>query len=186
MTRPTRPSKRDRSYYQEVDVSSSSEYLSSYGVADSKRERRFLRNVCIIAGSVLLATFLWFFFRTFFEERAVKQFISNLSSKNYKAAHAQFGCTDATPCRDYDFAKFMEDWGDKSAYADVSGVSITLAEPCGNTIWVTIKHPKLPELGLAVDPDTKVITYAPEARCPGVWRIRDFPGKLWSFIQRRT
>ncbi len=163
----------------------SSDYLSNYGVADSKRERRFARNVAIVVGSVLLGAFLWYYFQTFFEVRAVNQFLSHLGAREYKAAHAQFGCTDATPCRDYDFAKFMEDWGDKSGFADVSGVKITLAESCGNTVWVTIKHPNQKELGLAVDPNTRNITYAPEARCPGVWRFRDFPGKLMAFVKRR-
>jgi hypothetical protein len=161
------------------------EYLSNYGVADAKREKRFLRTVILIVGAALVGALLWYYFRTFFEERAVQQFLTNLGSRDYKAAHAQFGCTEATPCRDYDFARFMEDWGDKSAFADVSKVKVTLAEPCGNTVWVTIKHPNQKELGLAVDTETRIITYAPEARCPGVWRIRDFPEKFMAFVKRR-
>lgn len=166
-------------------MATSGDYLSNFGVADAKREKRFLRTVALIVGSVLLATFLWLYFRTFYEERAVHQFLSNLQKHDYKTAHAQFGCTDATPCRDYDFTKFMEDWGDKSPYADVSNVKVTLAEPCGNTVWVTIKHPGQKELGLGVDTETRIITFAPEARCPGVWRAREFPEKLWAFVKRR-
>lgn len=163
----------------------SGHYMENFGVADARREKRFLRVVLMVVGAALLGTLFWYYYRTFFEERAVHQFLDNLAARDYKAAHAQFGCTDATPCRDYDFTKFMEDWGDKSPYADVSGVKITLAEPCGNMIWIAIKHPNQKELGLAVDPETRIITYAPEARCPGVWRVRDFPEKLLSFIKRR-
>lgn len=163
----------------------SGHYLANFGVSDAKREKRFLRVTLAVIGTALLGAFLWYYFRTFFEERAVSQFLDHLAARDYKAAHAQFGCTDATPCRDYDFTRFMEDWGDKSAFADVSKVKITLAEPCGNTVWVSVRHPSQKELGLAVDPETRIITYAPEARCPGVWRVRDFPEKFLAFVKRR-
>jgi hypothetical protein len=159
------------------------EYLTNYGVSDARRERRIFRTAAIIIGSALLGTFLYFYFRNFKDEQDVKQFLSLLASKDYKAAYAKFGC--AQECRDYKFDRFLEDFGEKSTFADIRNVKITLAEPCGNTAWISVKHPDHPEVGLSVDPNDRTVTFAPEARCPGVWRISEFPGRLWSFIKRR-
>ena len=166
-------------------MSSAYGFLSNYGMVDARREKRHLRIVLTIVGSTLLGTFLYFYFRTFNDEREVKRFLETLSRHDYKSAYAQFGCTEAAPCRAYDFEKFLGDWGEKSPYADVSRVKITLAEPCGNTAWVTVKHPGQKELGLSVDPVTRTLTFTPEARCPGVWRLREFPERLWGFVKQR-
>ncbi len=159
------------------------EYLTNYGVSDARRERRFFITAAIVIGSALLGTFLYYHFRTYKDERDVKEFFALLARKDYKAAYAKFGCP--TECRDYKFDRFIEDFGDKSPYSDIQNVRITLAEPCGNTAWVSVKHPNFPEVGLSVDPGDRTITFAPEARCPGVWRLSEFPGRLWTFIKHR-
>lgn len=159
------------------------EYLTNYGVTDARREKRFFRTAAIVIGSALLGTFLYFHFRTFSDERQVKDFLAMLARKDYRAAYAKFGCPQE--CRDYKFNRFLEDFGDKSTFADVGNVKITLAEPCGNTVWVSVKHPKHAEIGLSVDRNDRTITFAPEARCPGVWRASEFPGRLWAYLKRR-
>ena len=161
------------------------EYLTNYGVLDARREKRFFRTVAIVVGSLLLGAFLYWYFRTFNDERAVKDFFALLAKNDYQAAYAKFGCAPA--CRDYKFDRFLEDWGDKSPYADIQNVKITLAEPCGNTVWISVKHPgEKRELGLSVDPKDRTVTFAPEARCPGVWRLSEFPSRFWSFLKRRA
>lgn len=163
-----------------------SDYLAGYGVTDSRRESRFK----LIAGGVILTAILavtaWYNLRTWSEERVVKQFLQFLSQKNYNAAYQLWGCSAEKPCRDYNLEKFLEDWGEKSPYADIGQTSISLAEPCGNTIWVSLKHPKQEELGLSVDPDTKVLSFAPNPRCPGVWRLRELPQRFSAFWKNQT
>jgi len=159
------------------------DYLADYGVKDQKREKRRKLIVLSVIGLVIAGGLIWFFGRTFTEERAAKRFFSALESKDYQSAYAMWGCTDQTPCRDYKFDKFLEDWGPKSPYANASEISTTLAEPCGNSVWITIKTPKTEELGLSVDPDTKVISFTPAARCPGTWRLREFPARLWRYFR---
>lgn len=161
------------------------DYLGNYGVKDARREKRFYRITGSVLGAVLLGTILWYYFRTWGEEQAIKQFFANLQSKNYKAAYAQFGCSDASPCRDYSFEKFLEDWGEKSEFGDPAEASLGLVEPCGNMVWIEVTRPNKPRIGLAVDPQTKTVGYAPSVRCPGVWRVRDFPAKLLAYIKRR-
>lgn len=164
-------------------MSSNSGYLSNYGVVDARREKRFSRTVLLIVGCVLLGTFLWFYFRTFNDERAVKDFLGMLAQKNYATAYAKFGC--APECPAYKLDRFLEDFGEKGLLVDASQAKVTLAEPCGNTVWVSVQSPNKKELGLSVDPETRTVTFAPEARCPGVWRLSEFPGRLLSFVKRR-
>src|SRR5256885_2154960 len=131
------------------------DYLADYGVKDQKREKRNKLIVRTVIGLVVVGGLFWYFAKTFREERLVKHFISLLDSKDYKGAYAMWGCTDQSPCRDYPFDRFMEDWGPKSPYANAGDISTTLAESCGNSVWITIKTPKSEELGIAVDPDTR-------------------------------
>jgi hypothetical protein len=172
---------------EQLSMSTSSnagrEYLTNYGVTDARREKRFFRVAAIVIGSALLGTFLYYYFRTFYDERQVKDFLAMLARKDYKAAYAKFGCPQE--CRDYKFTRFLEDFGEKSSFAEIDRVKITLAEPCGNRGWISVKHPQHAEIGLSVDPNDRTVTFAPEARCPGVWRMSEFPGRLWTFIKRR-
>jgi hypothetical protein len=158
------------------------DYLADYGVKDQKREKRNKLIVFTVIGSVIVAGLVWYFARTFSEERTAKRFVALLESKDYKGAYAMWGCTDQTPCRDYKFERFLEDWGPKSPYSNPGDISFTLAETCGNSVWVTLKTPKTEELGISVDPDTKFISFTPAARCPGQWRFREFPARLWRYM----
>jgi len=161
------------------------DYLADYGVKDQKREKRNKLIVRTVIGLVIVGGLFWYFAKTFREERLVKHFISLLESKDYKGAYALWGCTDQAPCRDYPFERFMEDWGPKSPYANAGDISTTLAESCGNSVWITIKTPKSEELGVAVDPDTKFLSFTPAARCPGKLRISEFPGRLWRYMRSK-
>lgn len=158
------------------------DYLADFGVKDQKREKRNKVIVLSVLSVAIVGGLVWYFARTFSEERTAKHFIALLESKDYKGAYAMWGCTDQTPCRDYKFERFLEDWGPKSPYANPSEISFTLSEPCGNSVWITLKTPKTEELGISVDPDSKVLSFTPEARCPGTWRLREFPGRLWRYF----
>ena len=162
------------------------EFLSGFGVKDEKRERRNKRIVLAVVGLAVFGGLFYYFARTFVEERTVSRFVSLLGSQDYKGAYALWGCTDQAPCRDYKFERFMEDWGPKSPYGRTSDISKTLAEPCGNAVWVTLKTPTTEELGLAVDGDTRLISFTPAARCPGKVRVREFPGRLWRYLRSKT
>ena len=159
------------------------DYLSDYGVKDQKRETRNKRIVLAVVGLALFGGIFYYFARTWTEERTVERFVSLLKAQDFKGGYALWGCTDQTPCRDYNFGRFMEDWGPKSPYGNPSDISTTMAEPCGNAVWITIKTPKSEELGLAVDGETRMISFTPAARCPGKLRLREFPSRLWRYLR---
>ena len=161
------------------------EFLSGFGEKDQKRETRNKRIVLTVVGLALTGGLFYYFARTFREERAVGRFVSLLSSKDYKNAYAMWGCTDDKPCRDYKLDRFMEDWGPKSAFANPADISTTLAEPCGNSVWVTLKAPNSEEVGLGIDTETRQLSFAPAARCPGKLRLREFPERLWRYLRSK-
>lgn len=90
-----------------------SEFLDNYGVKDARREKRVKQILYTVLTLAVVGGGLWFFFRNWKEESRVKEFLTLLERQDYKTAYALWGCTEATPCRDYKFERFLEDWGPK-------------------------------------------------------------------------
>lgn len=105
-------------------------YLETYGVGQEKRERRLKRVALVAAAVIVAAGAFYFFFRNYRETQQAKLFFELLRNKDYTAAYALWGCTPATPCRDYSMARFMEDWGPQSGHADLSAFEITRVRGC--------------------------------------------------------
>jgi hypothetical protein len=134
-------------------------YLEEFGVKDAKRERLIKRIVLTLLATVIAGGVLWFLFRNFREESRVKEFIAALERKDYKAAHALWGCTDATPCRDYGMTQFLEDWGEKAGTVTRSSV-----KSCEGGIIQTVTV-KGKETLLYVDRETLLIGFSPWPVC---------------------
>ena len=162
------------------------DFLTGYGEKDFKRAQRLKRIALTVVGLAVFGGLFYYFARTFTEERTVSRFVSLLSNKDYQGAYAMWGCGNPGGCRDYKFDRFMEDWGPKSPYSNPSEISTTLAEPCGNSVWITVKTPKTEELGLVVDSETRFLSFTPAARCPGKWRLREFPERLWKYMRSKS
>jgi len=139
-------------------------YLEGYGAGEEKREKTIKWVVLSAVGALLLGTILYFTFRDFREERQIKLFLELLQKQDYKAAYALWGCTDATPCRDYKFDKFMEDWGPQG----VSGKSPNLSdgESCGTNGYLGVISGSGQPVGLFVDRRDHLISFAPWSVCP--------------------
>lgn len=136
-----------------------SSYLDTYGVKDAKRERLRKRIAVSVLLLAILSTTLWFLFRDYREESRVKEFISLLDKKEYKAAYSLFGCTDSAPCRDYSFPRFLEDWG-----PNVGSVTRQKVKSCeGGIIQAVTVQGK--ETLLYVDRQTLLLGFSPWPVC---------------------
>jgi hypothetical protein len=148
-----------------------SEYLTTYGVKDARRER-FLK--WTIGGALALAicgAILYsFFIKDFKLERQTGQFIQLLEKKDYQAAYRLWGCTPETPCADYTFEKFMEDWGPTSSHADVSKAKIVKTRSCDGGIIRVMEFPPDERVLLFVDRTTLAIGFAPWEFCNPRWQ----------------
>src|SRR5437879_2829001 len=113
-------------------------YLDQYGAGEERRIR-IVKTVAIsLVSLVVLGGILFFFFHNYREERQAKQFLGFLAARDYKAAYALFGCTDAHPCSAYAFDKFMEDWGPQSPHSDATAAHITSSRSCGSGVLLTV------------------------------------------------
>ena len=139
-------------------------YLDNYGVADARRERRTKRilwsvlTICVVGGA------LWFFFRNFREEGRVKEFLTLLERQDYKTAYTLWGCTEATPCRDYKFDRFLQDWGPQSDAGNVAAIERAKVKSCDGGIIQTLQV-KGQEVNLYVDRATLTIGFSPWPVC---------------------
>lgn len=151
-----------------------------YGVADARRERLKKRIIIGSLAGVVLAAILYFNFRTWSEERTVKEFLSTLERKDYQGAYRMWGCSQDTPCKNYDPTRFNEDWGPDSQYSKQSG-SITTVDYCGDGVVLSLNYPNAEPVALWVDRQTKVLSFSPWPRCPGRhWEFKRFFQSLFS------
>jgi hypothetical protein len=114
-------------------------YLDHYGAGDERREK--ILKTAGIALAILLVGggILFFIFHNYRQERQVRHFFELMSSRDYKAAYALWGCTDAKPCEGYPFASFMQDWGPASANAQsASQYHIAKSRSCDNGVILTV------------------------------------------------
>ena len=141
-------------------------YLDQYGAGEERRGK-IIRNVVIaVVALVAVGGALYFNFHNYREEQQVKQFMSLLAGKDYKAAYALFGCTDAKPCRYYPFDKFLEDWGPASGHSGFDGARITRSRSCGSGVLLTVDYGSNRQEKLWVERGDKSIGFPPVQGCP--------------------
>ena len=154
-------------------------YLDAYGAGDERRERRTKLMVLWGLAAVAVMGVLYFTFRTWSQERAVKHFLTLLQQKEYQDAYKLWGCTPDTPCKYYPPERFTEDWGPSGAYADIGSARIENVDYCDAGVVVTLAFPKMDPIGLYVLRENNLISFAPWPRCPGPHL------HLWEFLKSR-
>jgi hypothetical protein len=146
-------------------------YLEAYGATEEQRAKRIrlIKNSAIILSAVIVVALIAYgIFKNYSEEQQAKTFVSLLQAHDYQAAYRLWGCSDAHPCPDYPFDKFLEDWGPKSAHADQSSAHIGLSQSCGSGVVIRLDYKGSEEpVSLWVEHSTKIISFAPWAECPG-------------------
>lgn len=105
-------------------------YFETYGVAEARRLRIIKIIVISVVAVFTVSGLLYWKFKDYKEEKQLALFFDRLKAGDYKGAHALWGCTDEKPCRDYNFDRFMEDWGPKSDAADLSSLKVSKVRSC--------------------------------------------------------
>jgi hypothetical protein len=155
-------------------------YLDSYAAIEERKARnreRLKRGAIATVCVVVVALFLYFIFKNRHQEQQVKIFLQHLQSRQYQEAYSMWGCTGQTPCRDYAFPKFMEDWGPNSPHANAAKARMALSQSCGNSAFIRLEYPQAEAVALMVDKNTEVISFAPSdwIECPGPhWHFWEF------------
>jgi len=97
---------------------------------------------------------------------AVQQFVSLVQKNDYPAAYAMWGCADAKPCRDYPYAKFLEDWGPKSSTPQIASFDIQRRQICGTGVIVTVDINGNRQVRFWLEGNEMTIGYSPWTVCP--------------------
>ena len=137
-------------------------YLDQYGAGEERRERAVKILLLSLLGLLIVGGTLYWFFKNYRQEQQVNRFFHLLSVKDYKAAYAMWGCTDANPCRDYPISEFMKDW---SARGDTEHWKITKTRSCGSGVIVTVDAAGKEEK-LWVERGSGTIGFSPFPGCP--------------------
>lgn len=116
------------------------EYLEGYGVEDERRERRIKRAVIATVVLLVAGEALYLGFRNYSARKQVNLFLEYLRKQDYQSAYRLWGCTENSPCRDYSFERFLEDWGPKSQHADAAAAAVKKmpARSCGPGVLYTL------------------------------------------------
>jgi hypothetical protein len=154
-------------------------YLDTYGVSDQKRERLTKKIVIALLITAVVGLSLFLFFRNFSEKRVAGSFFDALRANDHREAYRIWGCTEQTPCRDYSFEKFMEDWGPQGAYSNIHEARVTTVDACGEGVVLTVSVPNVEPFGIWVERSTHTMSFAPWPRCPG----RHL--RIWEFLKNR-
>jgi hypothetical protein len=116
-------------------------YLDQYGAGDERRIRIIKTVVVSVLSVLVVCGILFFVLHNRREEQRVKEFLADLGARDYRAAYALFGCTDATPCTAYSFDQFMQDWGPASGH-DPASARVTRSSSCGSGVVMVVDYGK--------------------------------------------
>ena len=145
-------------------------YLEEYGALEDRRARRLAllkRWGLIVLLLLIVATVAYAVFKNYSEEKQVKTFLGKLQAKDYAGAYRMWGCTESTPCRDYSFARFNDDWGPNSPHAKSPAPHIDTSQSCGSGVILRLDYPHAEPVPLWVERGTGVLSFAPWPECPG-------------------
>ena len=150
-----------------------STYLEQYGVGDEQRGRIRKRVLIGVVAAIALAIAGYLFFHNFAEKQVAGNFLSLVNSKNYQAAYQEWGCTEQHPCPNYDFRRFMEDWGPQSKAT--SPWKVASVDACKSFVTVNVQAQGAELQSLAIQRSDKSLGFAPAPECQErQWRWGQF------------
>ncbi len=144
-------------------------YLDDYGVTDAHREKKIKRAMLALVSVVAVTGFLYFCFKNYKEEGRVREFLAALQRGDYPAAYAFWGCRVESPCPNYDYKTFLEDWGPSSTVGKV--VSYRLMHSCaqGSGVVVAIELNGRQRVRLWAETKNLELGFSPELAPSCVW-----------------
>jgi hypothetical protein len=148
-------------------------YLQQYGVDDERRGRVIWRIVYAVLGLLVLSVAGYFFLHDFSEKRVANRFLDHINAHQFTEAYADWGCTKEHPCPNYDYARFLQDWGPGKKAASPWKVDST--DSCRYFLTVNVKAEGREVESLSVQRADKSLSFAPAAECQErQWRWKQF------------
>jgi hypothetical protein len=153
-------------------------YLQQYGVGDERRSRtiKWIILSCVAAAVIAVAAYLIFY--NYPEKRVANHFLADVNSQNFQAAYRDWGCTTDHPCPNYDYHRFMEDWGPSKKVTPPWRVESV--DGCRAFVTVNVQAQGSELQSLAVARDGRALSFAPAPECQEKqWRWKQFFQRLF-------
>jgi hypothetical protein len=138
-------------------------YLQNYGAGEEHRNRIVKFIILGVVAALVLSLVGYLLLHNRSEKKTVEHFLAQVNAHDYKGAYVTWGCTEAHPCRNYDFGRFMEDWGPKTKAT--SPWKIASIEGCRSFVTVNVKADGAELQSLGVDRGARTVNYAPSPEC---------------------
>ena len=114
-------------------------YLDQYGAGEERRNRIIFRTIMAVLILAVSGTLGWYLLLNHHQESVVKSFIAALKNHDTQGAYRIWGCTAAKPCPDYNYDKFLQDWGPGPDGPDLATLGLTDSEECNNAVMLTVR-----------------------------------------------
>ena len=145
-------------------------YLESYGISEERLARRgklVKTALASVSAALVVGLILYSYFKNYRQESVVKAFVQLLERHDYQSAYRMYGCTEAQPCRDYAFQRFLDDWGPASAFKDAAAARVGDSQSCGTGVIVQLEDAGGKPVALWVERATNIVSFSPWPECPG-------------------
>ncbi|HEX4773149.1 MAG TPA: hypothetical protein VH351_20110 [Bryobacteraceae bacterium] len=151
-------------------------YLQTYGIDDARRSRTIKGVLLGVLALLIAVAIAYLFFHNFPERRKVKRFLAEVNAHDYKAAYQEWGCTSDSPCPNYDFQRFMNDWGTKTG----GSWKVASTDSCATFLTVNVQAPGSELESLAVQRKDASLGFAPAPECQErKWRWKQFLHRIF-------
>lgn len=141
-----------------------SSYLEGYGAGEERRSRLWKRLAVAVAGGLVVAVAAWLYLRDFREKQRAGEFLELVRTGQLESAYKLWGCTDQTPCRDYSYQKFLDDWSAKGGH-DPAKMNVVGMQRCRSGIIQTVSWGTGDNIPLWVNRGDLSLSIAPWPRC---------------------
>ena len=158
-------------------------FFQEYGVEDERRSRTIWRIVYLVLSLLALAIVGYFLLHDFAEKRVATRFIDQVNAKHFQEAYREWGCTAEHPCPNYDYKRFLQDWGpDKKLGSSWKVASI---DSCKSFVTVNVTAEGAELESLSVQRTDKSLGFAPAPECQEMqWRWKQFFSRIFGGQQR--
>jgi len=136
-------------------------YLDQYGVVESRRERILKRALLLLIATAAVVGGLYYGFKNYPQERRAREFLAVIERGDYPAAYDYWGCKVETPCPNYDYQSFLEDWGPSSKIGKVRSFRLADSTARGSGVVVSVVVNSQPEIRLWVEKRNGVVGFSP-------------------------
>jgi len=153
-------------------------YLQQYGLEEERRGRIIKWIVVIAVAIIIIAIAAYLIFHNYPERRVARHFLDEINTHQYQAAYRDWGCTDQQPCPNYDFNRFMQDWGPASKAS--SSWKVVSSDSCKSFLTLNVQAQGSELQSLAIQRSDHSLGFAPAPECQEKkWRWRQFFDRIF-------